>query len=323
MRKFVASCWYITGPAIVAAFCATSCRGGDVVGPGPGPSPGTVPAGPSSLVATTLSGGRIDISWRDNSSNESDFRVERADVGGGFSEIAIVSANVTVYQDTAVLGAASYAYRVRAHNASGFSGYTNEAVGTTPPRTATFLASVDNVLLYNSGDPNAQYTVYRSGYVQVGCLYFDGPGIPLPGYACFFGALKFSDMAELNGRTILRATFRLFPEQLPPERRTLYEVAAFAGDWNTATITFANAPLVYTADQPQAPPPSTTAASVDFDVTSIVQRWAGGSWPNYGLAARDANIAMPGYITSRVTGFASSDTYSAAGRRPQIDVEYK
>jgi subtilisin family serine protease len=93
----------------------------------------TAPSAPSSLSATAASASQIDLSWTDNSLNESGFKIERkAGSGGTFSQIATVSPNVTSYSDTGLSASTAYYYRVRAYNWNGNSGYSNEASATTP-----------------------------------------------------------------------------------------------------------------------------------------------------------------------------------------------
>lgn len=97
------------------------------------------PQAPLNLVATAVSSTRVDLSWTDASSNETEFHVERR-IGssGPFSPHAIVSANVTTYSDTTnVLPDTTYNYQVKARNAVGDSGYSNIAQATTPPVVTT------------------------------------------------------------------------------------------------------------------------------------------------------------------------------------------
>ncbi len=95
----------------------------------------TPPNAPSALIATPISGVRIDLAWTDNSVDESGFRVERApDVGGvagTYAQIASVAANVITYSSTGLTAGTRYWYRVIAYNAAGTSAYATEASATT------------------------------------------------------------------------------------------------------------------------------------------------------------------------------------------------
>ena len=98
----------------------------------------TVPVAPSSLAATAASPSQINLTWQDNSSNESGFKIERASASGGpWTQIGLVGANVTSCAHTGLTASTKYYYRARAYNASGNSGYTSVANATTltPPDT--------------------------------------------------------------------------------------------------------------------------------------------------------------------------------------------
>lgn len=88
---------------------------------------------PTSLSATTVSTSRIDLGWTDNTSLESNYRVERsADGGASWSVLAnALPANSTSYSDATAGAGTTYAYRVRAYNATTASDFSNVASGTT------------------------------------------------------------------------------------------------------------------------------------------------------------------------------------------------
>jgi pectate lyase len=91
---------------------------------------GGVPAAPSSLVATGASRS-IVLTWSDNSSNETGFKIERStSATGTFSQKATVGANVKTWTDTGLTTGKSYWYRVRAYNTAGNSAYSNVATAT-------------------------------------------------------------------------------------------------------------------------------------------------------------------------------------------------
>jgi len=92
-----------------------------------------IPPAPLNLAATAISGSQIDLSWTDNSSNETGFKIERKTGSGGtYSEIATTGADVTSYSDTGLSVSTTYYYRVYAYNSVGNSPYSNEASVTTP-----------------------------------------------------------------------------------------------------------------------------------------------------------------------------------------------
>jgi subtilisin family serine protease len=97
---------------------------------------------PSDLSGTTVSASQIDLSWTDNSPNESGFKIERKKGSGGtYSQIATVTANVASYSDTGLSEATSYYYRVRASSSAGNSSYSNEASATTYPAAPSGLSA--------------------------------------------------------------------------------------------------------------------------------------------------------------------------------------
>ena len=119
-----------------------------------------VSAPPSGLSATTVSNSQIDLSWTDNSSDETGFRIERKTGSGGtYAEIATVGAGITSYSSTGLTASTTYYYRVRAYNSGGNSSYCSEANATTAPyppsglsATAASSSQIDLSWTDNSSD---------------------------------------------------------------------------------------------------------------------------------------------------------------------------
>jgi YVTN family beta-propeller protein len=92
----------------------------------------SVPEAPSDLTASTESESQIDLSWADNSFDETGFKIERkAQSEETYIEIDDVDANGTSYSDTGLEPYTTYTYRVRAYNNHGNSDYSDEAEATT------------------------------------------------------------------------------------------------------------------------------------------------------------------------------------------------
>jgi len=94
--------------------------------------PGVPPAAPGNLAAACVSRSQINLTWTDNSDNESAFRLERStDAGATWSVVAAIGANNSSYSDSGLSDSTMYYYRVRAENAYGNSDYSNTANATT------------------------------------------------------------------------------------------------------------------------------------------------------------------------------------------------
>jgi hypothetical protein len=84
-----------------------------------------IPNPPSSLAAVVISNTQIDLSWTDNSSDETGFRIEESvNVPDAFVEVTTVLANVVSHSRVVDAGVRHY-YRVRAYNGDGNSAYSN------------------------------------------------------------------------------------------------------------------------------------------------------------------------------------------------------
>ncbi len=102
------------------------------------------PAAPGNLLANAASSVEIVLTWADNSSNETGFRLERSSDGANFATLSTVGVNVNSYADTGLAPATAYYYRVVAFNSIGDSAFSNTASAATngvPPFAPTNLAA--------------------------------------------------------------------------------------------------------------------------------------------------------------------------------------
>jgi hypothetical protein len=91
------------------------------------------PLAPTNLTAQVISSTQINLSWKDNSNNETGFHIEHAIGSGSFTQIASTNANVTTYSNTGLQPHTTYQYRVRAFAGSSNSPYSNTVTVTTGP----------------------------------------------------------------------------------------------------------------------------------------------------------------------------------------------
>jgi alpha-tubulin suppressor-like RCC1 family protein/chitodextrinase len=94
------------------------------------------PAAPSGLVATFASPTQVSLTWNDNSTNETGFRIERkVGTGGTYALLASVGAEIESYTDSTIVVGIQYFYRVCATSSLGSSAFSNEA----SPSTSTVI----------------------------------------------------------------------------------------------------------------------------------------------------------------------------------------
>jgi hypothetical protein len=112
--------------ALVLALGLLACGGDD------GGS-GSVPAAPTNLTGSVLSGG-AHLTWTDNSDNETDFMIMRKEMGStaGFASIAMPPFNTTTYHDAPLTAGKTYVYMVHAVNDAGDSQPSNEVMVAIP-----------------------------------------------------------------------------------------------------------------------------------------------------------------------------------------------
>jgi len=98
---------------------------------------------PTGLNASAQSDTQIALSWNDNSSDETGFKIERKTGSGGtYAQIGTVTAGVTSFADSGLSVGTTYYYQIRAFSGAGDSAYSNEANATTRgPNSSPTLTS--------------------------------------------------------------------------------------------------------------------------------------------------------------------------------------
>ena len=144
------------GNGSVGNFNSITVRKVDVTG---------IPAAPGPLSGSAPEATRFNVHWKDNSDNETVFKIERKTGDSGtWAQIGAAPANVTDFLDSGLTPGTRYVYRVRAANANGDSPYSVElpittAVGGQTPFGATPVALPGLIQAenYDRGGENVAY----------------------------------------------------------------------------------------------------------------------------------------------------------------------
>jgi len=101
-----------------------------------GNAPSQPSAAPAALSAA-WAGNAVQLTWTDPSTNEQEFRIERALNNGPFTQLVRLPANTTAVTDTTVITSQRYRYRVSAANLHSPSAFSAPAEVTTPAPVPT------------------------------------------------------------------------------------------------------------------------------------------------------------------------------------------
>jgi acid phosphatase type 7 len=138
-RLLTRAAFVLSAAGAIAAFGACSDNKNPVAPPPPPPPPPTL-AAPTNLVGTAISAKQINLTWVDNDTNETGFRLERCS-GPGCTTFAQVGTNLavnaTAFSDTGLTASTSYTYRIRSFNAKDTSAWTMGTPVTTLATTAS------------------------------------------------------------------------------------------------------------------------------------------------------------------------------------------
>jgi len=286
----------------------------------------TLPAAPSSLAATPVASDSISLSWLDNSTNETEFSIERGtgSTGGPFAQIATTSAGVTTYSDTGLTALTTYYYQVRANSIAGYSDYSNVANATTlSVNTSITLSPIaDNLVSVNSNDAAIANTVFESADLVVGCNW--GMDSSVQTFVCWKSLVIF-DVTTLSGKTIDSATLRLttkdpgigsFPRP--------WQILAIESVWFPSAVTWNMvSQFQYSPDHriDILDPPTITGQVINLDVKGIVQAWANGTIFNNGMLVHVSNSDPPNDISNDAFAFYSLE-HTSDLERPRLIVTY-
>ena len=93
---------------------------------------GSVPAKPTNITATAAAYNKINLGWKDNSTNETGIEIYRSTSSTGtYNIVATAPANATTFSDTTLAPATTYYYKLQSVNKYGNSGLSKQDTVTT------------------------------------------------------------------------------------------------------------------------------------------------------------------------------------------------
>src|SRR5438093_4506 len=182
---------------------AIGCDGNSPLAPGPAGnasvSAGSSPSAPSNATAVAASQTQINISWRDNSADESGFEIHRSTTGAGgvFSLLSWTGANATSYSDRGLTPASEYCYKVLAFRTLGATRKPSAFSNTSCAKTLPPAPSAP------SGDGVTCEVVAR--LPANSASYSDRAVSPNTTYSYIVGALKDGGLSDLSTVASARA----------------------------------------------------------------------------------------------------------------------
>ena len=115
-------------------------------------TPGAGPADPTGIAAA-VDGLAIGVSWTDNASDETGYRVERSVDGSGvWTILGEAAADATSFSDDTVEGSTSYLYRVLALRGPSQSGYNTLAEAVQSAAASARFTNLSTRALVETGD---------------------------------------------------------------------------------------------------------------------------------------------------------------------------
>lgn len=120
-----------------------------------------VPLAPSNLMGVVGSSTQINLSWTDNSTNETGFKIERKTGSGTFTIVGTTATDITTFSDTGLTTNTNYTYRVYSNNTGGNSvNYSNEVTLAATVNVAPQPITIGTQIWQNA---NLDVTTYRDG----------------------------------------------------------------------------------------------------------------------------------------------------------------
>ena len=271
-----------------------------------------VPLAPSNLTGTIVNN-QVILTWTDNSTNETGFKIERMTGTGSWSVKGSIATDILTYTDTGVAEGATYTYRVYSFNAAGnSSGYSNSNQITIPNAVTLPVVTTTTVTAI-------EITTAASG----GSVSSDG-GASVTARGVVWSTNATPTIALSTKTTDGSGTGGYSSAITGLTSNTTYHIRAYAtnssgtayGNERTfKTINAATLPIISYTTTVTAIEITTAASggSVDSDggvpVTARGVVWSTNATPTIALSTKTTDGSGTGGYSSAITGLTANTTY--------------
>jgi uncharacterized repeat protein (TIGR02543 family) len=160
------------------------------------------------------------LTWKDNSDNEDNFNLERADnPNGPWIQFHQTGPNVQTYKDSGLQEGKLFCYRLNASNSAGASAYTNSMCATTNATLTVLRAGGDAAGRVTSSPAGLDCGLVCTGKVPGGVLITlvatPNPGYVFTGWSGPCSGIGTCDV-QMNGTRTVTANFTKAPAPQTP-----------------------------------------------------------------------------------------------------------
>ena len=130
------------------------------------------------------------------------------------------------------------------------------------------------------------------------------------------GFVEFEGLSSLSGATVNTAYLDLWIDTV---NSTDYDFGVYrvTASWEESSVTWQNQPAHHATPYDKIQVSGAAGGPYTWDVKTLVQEWAGGTYPHYGLMLKRVDMQYP----TNWPYFCSSDNANAS-YRPRLRVDY-
>jgi uncharacterized protein (TIGR02145 family) len=270
-----------------------------------------VPVAPSNLTGTVASSTQINLSWTDNSSNETGFKIERKTGTENYAVIGTTTADITTFSNSGLSPNTTYKYRIYSNNAVGNSlTYSNELPLTTintiiiPTLITTAASSISNTTAVSGG------TISSDGGASItarGIVWStsSSPTIILP--------TKTSDGTGIGSFTSAISGLTSNTPYYIRAYATNSVGTAYGNEYSFTTTASILPAITTTALSSITTTTAVSGGSISSDGGALITAkgvcWSTGSSPSIALSTKTINGGGTGTFSSTISGLLANSTY--------------